>query len=161
MVRKITLKGQPVLHARAQEVDPKEIPTPAFQQLIADMVESMYAHNGVGIAATQIGIGKRIFIAESPKGPIALINPVFTEKSWKQLKGEEGCLSVPGQFDHLRRHKTVKIEGLTANGQPISFVANDFFARVLQHEMDHLDGTLYVDRVEQQKAEKEKKKGKK
>jgi len=147
----ITKKGIPVLHARAAEVDPKEIPTPAFQKLIADMVETMYAENGVGIAATQVGIGKRIFIAESPRGPIALINPAITEKSWKLLKDEEGCLSVPGEFDKVKRHKTVTIEGLTADGSPIKFTANDFFARVLQHEMDHLDGTLYIDRVKQQK----------
>ncbi len=153
-VMKITLKGEPVLHARAQEVDPKEIGTPAFKQLLDDMVETMYAANGVGIAAPQVGVGKRIFIAESAQGPIALINPVFTNKSWKLLGGEEGCLSVPGKYDKVRRHKSVTIEGLTADGKPISFTAENFFARILQHELDHLDGTLYVDRVKEQKTKK-------
>lgn len=141
----------PVLRSRAKEVDPKEIKTPAFQKLVADMVESMYAHNGVGIAAPQIGVGKRLFIAESAEGPIALINPVFTKKSLKMLNDEEGCLSVPGKFDKLRRHKSVTIEALTANGDKISFTADDFFARILQHELDHLDGTLYIDRVKEQR----------
>jgi len=150
-VHPITLKGTPVLHARAQEVSMEEIKTPEFQQFITDMVESMYAAKGIGIAATQVGVGKRVFIAESPDGPIALINPVFTKKSLKMLNGEEGCLSIPGKYDKLRRHKTVTIEALTANGDKISFTAENFFARILQHELDHLDGILYADRVEEQR----------
>lgn len=150
-VWKIVFDGDPVLRTRAKEVDPKDIPTKEFQTLITDMVETMYAANGVGIAAPQIGVSKRIFIAESAQGPIALINPVFTKKSMKTSGGEEGCLSVPGKFDKVRRFKSVTIEGLTANGEKVSFTANDFFARILQHELDHLDGTLYVDRVKEQK----------
>ncbi|HSD12468.1 MAG TPA: peptide deformylase [Patescibacteria group bacterium] len=153
-VMKIVLDGDPVLRARAAEVDPKEIATPAFKTLLDDMVETMYAANGVGIAAPQVGVGKRIFIAESAQGPIALINPVFTKTSWKLMGGEEGCLSVPGKFDKVRRHKTVTIEGLTAEGKKVTFTAENFFARILQHELDHLDGKLYVDRVKEQKAGK-------
>jgi peptide deformylase len=105
----------------------------------------------VGIAAPQVGVGKRIFIAESSEGPIALINPVFTKKSKKTLGGEEGCLSIPGKFDAVRRCKSVTIKALTIEGKPIVFTAENFFARILQHELDHLDGFLYVDRVEEQK----------
>ncbi|MEY4744207.1 MAG: hypothetical protein RL272_152 [Candidatus Parcubacteria bacterium] len=155
-VTKIVFDGDPVLRSRAKEVAPEEIATPAFRRVLDDMVETMYAANGVGIAAPQVGIAKRIFIAERAQGPIALINPVFTKKSLKLLGGEEGCLSVPGKFDKVRRHKSVTIEGLTANGEKISFTAEDFFARILQHELDHLDGMLYVDRVKEQKKDLKK-----
>lgn len=143
-----------VLRERAAEVDPKELDTPEFKRFIEDMVDTMYHANGVGIAATQVGVGKRVFIAESPKGPIALVNPVFTKKSLKMQGGEEGCLSVPGKYDKLRRHKSVTIEALTPSGEKIAFTAENFFARILQHELDHLDGTLYIDRVKEQKAAK-------
>lgn len=150
-IMKIVKDGElPVLRERAAEVDPKEIPTKAFQTLIADMVETMYAANGVGIAAPQVGVGKRVFIAESAQGPIALINPVFTKTSWKTVGGDEGCLSVPGKYDRVRRFTSVTIKALTASGDTVSFTANDFFARILQHELDHLDGMLYVDRVKEQ-----------
>ncbi len=154
-VKPITLKGTPVLHAKAREVDLKEIGTPKFRQFVDDMVETMYAANGVGIAATQVGEGVRVFIAESAKGPIALVNPVFTEKSKKMLSDDEGCLSVPGKFDRVKRHKTVTIEAYTIAGEKITFTADGFFARILQHELDHLDGLLYVDRVAEQKNAKE------
>src|SRR3989338_6115272 len=120
-VLEITKKGTKVLHAPAEEVDPKEIGTPAFKKLIADMVETMYAAKGVGIAAPQVGVGKRLFIAESPEGPIALINPVFTRKSWKMVNGDEGCLSVPGKFDRVKRSKSVTVTALSAEGEPVSF----------------------------------------
>lgn len=144
--------GDPVLRNRAKEVDPQEIPGKRIQTLISDMVETMYAANGVGIAAPQVGESLRIFIAESAQGPIALINPVFTTASKKLLKDEEGCLSVPGKFDKVLRAKTVEVEALTSTGKRIAFGAENFFARILQHEMDHLEGILFVDRVQEQKV---------
>lgn len=153
----IVKDGDPVLRKRAAEVPRAEIGTPAFAKLLEDMLETMYDANGVGIAAPQVGVSKRVFIAESSEGPIALVNPVFTKKSWKLLKGEEGCLSVPGKYDKLRRVKEVTVAALTADGKEVNFSAENFFARVLQHEMDHLDGFLYIDRVKEQ-AEEEKKK---
>ena len=152
----IVKDGDPVLRTRAKEVPAKDIGTPAFQKLLEDMLETMYDANGVGIAAPQVGVSKRVFIAESGDGPIALINPVFTKKSWKLLKGEEGCLSVPGKYDKLKRHKSLTVTALTADGKEISFLAEGFFARVLQHEQDHLDGFLYVDRVKEQKTDSKK-----
>jgi peptide deformylase len=154
-IMKITMKGTPVLHARAAEVEEKEFGTPELKKLVEDMVETMYDAHGVGIAATQVGLGKRIFIAESDHGPIALINPEFTKTSWKLLNGEEGCLSIPGKFDRLKRHKSVTIKGRTVDGAAIEFAATGFFARILQHELDHLDGKLYVDRVAEQKGTKD------
>jgi peptide deformylase len=153
-VLKIVTDGDPVLRVRAKDIDPATLKTAKFKKLLEDMLETMYAANGVGIAAPQIGESVRLFIAESSDGPIALVNPTFTKKSWKMLNGEEGCLSVPGKYDKLKRHKTVTVEALTANGEKISFEADHFFARILQHEMDHLDGFLYVDRVKEQKTKK-------
>lgn len=153
-VRAITLQGTPVLHQRAKEVDVAELGTPAFEELIRDMLDTMHALNGVGIAATQVGVGKRVFIAESSDGPIALVNPVFTDMSWKKVNGDEGCLSVPGKFDSVARAKTVKIEALALDGKKVSFTAKDFFARILQHELDHLDGKLFLDRIAEQRGEK-------
>lgn len=151
-VHTITMKGESVLHSRAKEVPEKDFGTPELKTLVEDMVETMYAAKGVGLAATQIGIGKRIFIAESDEGPIALINPEFRKVSWKLVNGEEGCLSIPGKFDAVKRHKWVEIAGRTVTGEKISFKAKDFFARILQHELDHLDGKLYVDRIEEQRG---------
>ena len=147
----IVTKGTPVLHQRAAEVDPKEIATPVFQKLIADMVETMYAAKGVGIAATQIGKGLRIFIAESPEGPIAMVNPVFVKKSAAMANDQEGCLSIPKKYDDVMRHKSVTIKALSADGKPVQFTAHGMFARILQHELDHLDGKLYVDRIAEQR----------
>ncbi len=147
----IVKDGDPVLRVRAKDIDPAALKTAKFKKLLEDMLETMYAANGVGIAAPQVGESVRLFIAESSDGPIALVNPTFTKKSWKMLNGEEGCLSVPGKYDKLKRHKTVTVAALTANGEKISFEAENFFARILQHEMDHLDGFLYVDRVKEQK----------
>jgi peptide deformylase len=147
-----------VLRKRAAEVPRTDIGTPKFKKLLEDMLETMYDANGIGIAAPQVGESVRIFIAESSEGPIALVNPVFTKKSWKTLKGEEGCLSVPGKYDKLRRCKSVTISALTAEGKEVSFSAEGFFARILQHELDHLDGFLYIDRVAEQKKGQEKKK---
>lgn len=155
-VLKIVHDGDPVLRVRAKDIDLATLKTAKFKKLLEDMLETMYAANGVGIAAPQVGESIRLFIAESGDGPIALVNPTFTKKSWKFLNGEEGCLSVPGKYDKLKRHKTVTIDALTVEGEKISFEAENFFARVLQHEMDHLDGYLYVDRVKEQKEEKKK-----
>lgn len=149
-VREIRKDGDPVLRQKAREIDPKELGTEDFRQLVIDMIETMKAANGVGIAAPQVGESIRLFIAESADGPMALVNPVFAKKSWKSAWDEEGCLSVPGRFGRVKRARSVTVEALTAEGEPIKFTATAFFARILQHEMDHLDGVLFVDRVEEQ-----------
>lgn len=152
-IHEITKKGEPVLHRPSKDVAEAEFGTPKLERLIADMVETMIHANGVGIAAPQIGVDKRIFIAESDDGPIAVINPRIVNYSKKRVKGEEGCLSIPGKFDHLHRSKEVTVEGRTVDGRKITFIAQNFFARIMQHEIDHLEGLLYVDRVEEQKKQ--------
>lgn len=149
-VRQIRTEGDPVLRQRAKEIDRKELGSERFRRLVADMIETMYAAKGVGIAAPQVGESVRLFVAESADGPIALINPVFASRSRKTTKDEEGCLSVPGKFGSVLRSRSVTVEALTVEGKKIRFAASDFFARVLQHEMDHLDGILFPDRVKEQ-----------
>ncbi len=151
-VRQIRIDGDPVLRQRAKEIDKNELGTPELRQLVSDMIETMKAANGVGIAAPQVGESVRLFIAESADGPVALVNPVFTKKSWKTAKDEEGCLSVPGKFDTVKRWLSVSVEALSVDGEPVKFAASGYFARILQHELDHLDGILFTDRVKEQKG---------
>lgn len=153
-VKQIKLKGAPVLHKPAEDVDLEYIGTEEFRGLICDMIETMEHEKGVGLAAPQIGVGKRISIAESSDGPVALINPRITKYSKKQVADEEGCLSIPGEFDIVLRSKSVRVEALTSEGKKIDFTANGFFARIMQHEIDHLNGILYIDRVKEQKENK-------
>ena len=147
---KIYTDDAPVLHQRAAEVSKEELGTPELLQLIKDMLETMRQANGVGIAAPQVGVSKRIFIADNSGSAIALINPVFTSHTNKMAWGEEGCLSVPGKWDQVKRYHYVTVEALSFKGDKLKFEAADFFARVLQHEMDHLDGILFIDRIAEQ-----------
>jgi peptide deformylase len=149
--KKIVTIGNEVLRQKTEDLDPQELQTPEFLQLLDDMIDTMATANGVGLAAPQIGVSKRVFVAETDDGPIALINAHITHYHKKMAKYEEGCLSIPGKFADVWRHREVTVEALTASGEPIQFVAKGFFARVMQHEIDHLDGILYVDRIEEQK----------
>jgi peptide deformylase len=142
-----------VLRKRATEVDPAEIGTDDFKTLINDMIDTMHKADGVGLAAPQIGVGKRIFVADTAEGPIALINPEFIKMSKGSAKYEEGCLSIPGKYGVVRRSKEVSLKALTVDGEELSFTAQGFFARVMQHELDHLDGILYTDRIQEQKGQ--------
>jgi peptide deformylase len=144
--------GDPILRQRSAEVPAAELGAPEFQQLLRDMVETMYAASGIGIAAPQVGVGKRVCIAESADGPIALVNPVILKHSWKKLSDEEGCLSVPGTYGPVDRSKGVTVAALGLDGKELRFQATDLFARIIQHEIDHLDGILFVDRVAAGKA---------
>jgi peptide deformylase len=147
-VMDITKDGNPVLRVRAKEVDPAECGTPELLALVKDMVETMYAANGVGIAAPQVGVSKRLCIVETDNGPIALVNPVITDASWKKVKDEEGCLSVPKMYGPVMRAKSLRVTALTVDGKEVSFPAKDMFARIVQHEVDHLDGVLFIDKCE-------------
>ena len=146
-VRKIRIDGDPILRQPTKPLEPKDLLTEGFRQLVADMVETMREAKGVGIAAPQVGEGCRLCIVDSHDGPMALVNPVIIQRSWKMTKGEEGCLSIPGQYGVVKRAKSVKVKAQNAAGEPILFIAKDFLARVCQHEIDHLDGILYPDRI--------------
>jgi peptide deformylase len=139
----------PQLRTRSTEVDPTLIKTPEFQKWLDDLVETMWKADGVGIAAPQVGRWVRVFVAVDGKKPYIVINPVMVRKSWRMEDGEEGCLSVPGKWGIVRRHRAFALKGLDRDGKPVTHDASGFFARVLQHELDHLDGVLFVDRAKE------------
>ena len=124
----------------------KEI-TPEIQRLILDMAQTMKTADGIGLAAPQIGRNIRLIVINTKNGPVALINPKFTYKSFRKLIDEEGCLSVPGTWGKVKRCKSVRVKALNKNGKELKFKAEGMFARVLQHEVDHLDGILFIDKL--------------
>lgn len=145
-IRNIRIIGDTVLKKQSKEV--KEI-SPKIKTLIEDMLDTMYDAQGVGLAAPQVGILKRIVVIDvSPEGdsPIILMNPVILETSGEQT-GEEGCLSVPGKSGTVTRPNYAKVKALNENMEEIIVEGTELLARALMHEIDHLDGELYVDKV--------------
>ena len=138
--------GDPVLRAKAKPV--AEI-TPEIRAMVDDMVDTMYEEVGIGLAASQVGILLRLMVVgDDNGGPArALVNPVIAE-SGGQVTAEEGCLSIPGVFAQVTRAAWVKLEAQDLEGRPVSIHARGLQARVFQHEMDHLDGILFIDRVD-------------
>jgi peptide deformylase len=148
MLRPIVRYGADVLH---QPAAPVEAITPEIQTLIDDMIQTMYAAPGVGLAAPQIGVGVRIFVCDISVGRSAgelltFINPSFVERDGMQLE-EEGCLSAPGFNATVARPARAILKGLDRNGEEQTIEATGLLARCFQHEMDHLDGTLFIDRL--------------
>jgi peptide deformylase len=148
VIRQILRYGAEVLHQPARPV--AEI-TPEITLLVDDMIQTMYAAPGIGLAATQIGVSLRIFVADislgrNPADLITLINPEFVEREGMQLE-EEGCLSVPGFNATLARPSRAVVKGLNRNGEELVIEGTGLLARCFQHEMDHLEGTLFVDRL--------------
>jgi len=148
MIRPILRYGDPALHERARAVDAL---TPEIDRLIDDMIETMYAAPGVGLAAPQIGVALRLFVVDvsvgrDPGGLMVFINPDFVERDGTQLE-EEGCLSVPGFNATVVRPMRAVLQGLDREWQPRTVEATGLLARAFQHEMDHLEGTLFVDRL--------------
>lgn len=136
--------GEPVLRGKALPV--KEI-APEILNLIKDMAETMYADSGLGLAAPQVGVSKRIIVIDGEEdGLIVLINPMLV-KSEGELVEEEGCLSIPGIYSQVKRSSQVTVKALNQNGDPIEMTKEGLAARALQHEIDHLDGILFIDRI--------------
>ncbi len=143
--RKIREIGDPVLTKQCKEVT--EI-TPRIQDLIDDMFETLYEANGVGLAAPQVGILKRIVVIDvTGEDPLLLINPKILETSGEQ-EGYEGCLSVPGKTGHVKRPNYVKAMAYDENLKPFEIEGTELLARAICHELDHLDGHLYVEKVD-------------
>ena len=117
-----------------------------LSDLIDDMADTMYKAEGVGLAAPQVGILKRYCIVDVGDGIIELINPVIDKESGSQ-EGQEGCLSIPGRYEDVVRPMKVKIHAQDRNGKPFKLTAEGFKARAICHEIDHLDGILYIDRI--------------
>ena len=143
-LREIRVEGDPVLAKVCKEI--KEV-TPRIQDLIDDMIETMYEANGVGLAAPQVGILKRLVVIDVGEGPIVMINPKILETSGTQ-RGSEGCLSVPGKNGTVTRPMYVKAEFLGEDMEKYIIEGEELLARAICHELDHLDGKLYVDLVE-------------
>lgn len=139
----IVIIGDPVLEENAVEV-PKV--TKKVSKLIDDMLETMYEANGVGLAAPQVGISQRIVVLDIGDGPVALVNPVL-KKGVGEGIDVEGCLSIPERWVYVKRYEQVEVIGLNEKGKPVRIEAEGFFARALQHELDHLDGVLILDKM--------------
>lgn len=118
-----------------------------LRRLADDMLETMYEAPGVGLAAPQIGIPKRIFVADVGEGPFVMVNPRIVETSG-EWEFEEGCLSIPEHWWEFRRPAFARVAGLDLDGKPVEYAGEELLGRVLQHETDHLDGRLLIDRLE-------------
>jgi peptide deformylase len=140
----VRLYGDPVLRQVATPV--RDI-TAEIERIIADMTETMWHQVGIGLAATQVGLPYRILVMDDGKGGAqALINPVIESRSGT-IREEEGCLSLPGVFGVVERSKTISVKAMDADGKPVSLEATGLKARIVQHELDHLDGVLFIDRL--------------
>ena len=156
-ILKVARLGHPVLRQKALPVPAGDIRSAEIQRLIDDMVETMREYNGAGLAAPQVHVLKQICVIEvneNPRYPEApsipltvLVNPVLTPMTEEMEDGWEGCLSVPDMRGVVPRYTAVRLECLDRDGNPVTLVAKEFFARVIQHETDHLNGIVYVDRI--------------
>jgi peptide deformylase len=139
----IRKEGDPVLRQKAQPV-PKV--TKRIVKLLQDMEETMYAADGVGLAAPQVGVSERLIVVDVGDGPIHLVNPVLVAAEGSVVD-VEGCLSIPGVVGYVERAQKVVVDGLDMKGRPRRVEAEDWLARALQHEIDHLDGILFIDKA--------------
>lgn len=156
-ILKVARLGHPVIRNQTAPLTPEEIRSPEIQTLIDHMIETMHEYEGVGLAAPQIHVSKQIAVIEvnqnprypdMPKVPLTvLINPRITSRSKKIVEGWEGCLSVPDLRGVVPRNDALVCEALDREGKPIKLEVSDFFARVIQHEWDHLQGNVYLDRM--------------
>ncbi len=149
MVLKILKYGEPVLEKAAQKVT--QFDTPEMQELIANMWETMYAAKGVGLAAPQIGVGKRlsvidISVGEDESKKIVIVNPEIVSSEGKQT-GEEGCLSIPGFREPVTRASQVRVRAQDEKGAPLELLGDELLARAFQHEIDHLNGILFINHL--------------
>ena len=147
-IRPIVKYGHPVLHAPAK---PVEAIDDEIRRLVADMIETMYAAPGVGLAATQVAVPLRVIVidlsvGEDPEQVIRLVNPEILEESGEQ-RHEEGCLSAPGYAGSPMRPAQVRVRGLDLEGDPREYTGSGLLARAFCHEIDHIDGMLFVDRL--------------
>lgn len=152
-VRPIVFSDNPLLREKSHRV--RRV-GPDMQQLVDDMVETMHATNGIGLAAIQIGVPERVIVVQLPEDEedpesgelYAIINPELARKSREVEEGIEGCLSIPGWIGEVPRYHAVTIKGLDPQGRPVRVKAQGWLARAFQHEVDHCDGVLFIDRIE-------------
>jgi peptide deformylase len=146
-LREIELLGSDVLRTPGEEIVQVD---DEVRTLIDDMFETMRAAEGIGLAAPQVGVSRRVLVVDlhdEEMPPLALVNPRVVESSRARERAEEGCLSVPGVVAVVERPSSVTVEALDRDGAPLRIEADDLLARCIQHEVDHLDGVLFLDRV--------------
>ena len=136
--------GHPVLK---QVAEPVEFINKKMRTLIEDMAETMYKTDGVGLAAPQIGVSQRIIVLDDGNGLLELINPEITHKEGSQI-GLEGCLSVPGYYGDVERFDKITVKAIDKHNKKVTIKAEGFLARILQHEIDHLDGHLFIEKAD-------------
>jgi len=162
MLLPITIEPNEVLHKKGDLVDIEKINIPGFQKFIDDMIETMYKKDGVGLASPQIGESLQICVITKEystfqnEEDMVLINPVWKKLSRWQSWDEEGCLSVPETYGKVKRYKKIRVKALNRHGEDIEFETEGFFARIIQHEVDHLNGILFIEKAKNiRKIEKE------
>ncbi|PIR74954.1 MAG: peptide deformylase [Candidatus Magasanikbacteria bacterium CG_4_9_14_0_2_um_filter_42_11] len=159
MILPLTEIPTPSLHEPSRTLTKKDVLSQEIQKLIENMIPTMYKEQGIGLAAPQVGVNVKLciigkdaipenFVQKDPNKDLVLINPVYQRMSRKAVLETEGCLSVPGQQGKVKRYKQVHVEALDEQGDPISFNASGYLAHVAQHETDHLNGILYIDKAE-------------
>lgn len=149
-ILKVARMGNPVLRLVAEPVGPAVLASDEFQSFLDDLYESMLDQEGVGLAAPQVHRSQRVvvFQLDSDEEPMFLINPVIQPTSEARAWGYEGCLSIPELRGRVERWADIRVDALDRDGQPFAFEAHGWAARVVQHECDHLDGVLYIDRAQ-------------
>jgi peptide deformylase len=157
MILKVARLGFPSVRAKAEPVTPGRIRTHEFQRLIDDMIDTLHEYHGVGLAAPQVHLPIRLAVLEVERHPrypdmpavplTVIVNPVVTVLDSTPVEEWEGCLSIPDLRGKVPRHKRVRVNALGRNGEKLDFIAEDFHARVIQHETDHLNGEVYLDRM--------------
>ncbi|KKP96147.1 MAG: Peptide deformylase [Candidatus Moranbacteria bacterium GW2011_GWE1_36_7] len=148
---KLTILKNPNPLLRVKTVKIKNPLAKEVQEFVLNMIETMYANNGVGLAATQVGSNLRVCVIETEGVQYVLINPQITAKSKIKVISEEGCLSFPGKFFPISRHREVQVRYVDQNGKASKLKGRDLLSRAIQHELDHLDGVLIIDRVKKTK----------
>jgi peptide deformylase len=148
MIRPVHVLGSPPLRERAVEVGTVD---DAVRELVRDLFDTMYAYKGVGLAANQVGVTRRVAVVHADDDdPLVLIDPQIVTQA-DEVEGEEGCLSIPDLYGDVRRAARVEVETTTLQGERVRVAASDLKARAIQHEIDHLDGILFVDRLSMMK----------
>ena len=135
------------LRVQSRSLSVEEIRSPKIQKLVDDMIETMEAEQGVGLAAPQVGEHIRLIICETKKGPEAYFNPEIVKVSKRMTQSEEGCLSIPKVYGIVERYKSVKMKAYNRNGEPVLVKTGGLLSVIFQHEIDHLDGVLFIDRA--------------
>lgn len=143
-LRTIRIQGDPVLTKTCREITEM---TPKIRDLIDDMIDTMYEANGVGLAAPQVGVLKRVVVIDVGEGPVIMVNPVILESSGEQT-GDEGCLSLPGKSGVVTRPNYVRAKAFDENMEEYIIEGTELMARAICHELDHLDGHMYTEKVQ-------------